>query len=170
MYILRKLKVQWPEVFFQALQMLALLFKERSPSKCLFSIMHYLGWSGRFQMLVCFGFFGLLQSFISLNLKACKFSLYVSKNTRDLENEADQIPERACTSKLPTWNQKARGETIYPKPTVDVIVSKNKLEETKTKEFILSFTRQEIRSCTTVQRRKRFKQAIRNIKPSNGSC
>lgn len=56
-----------------------------------------------------------------------------------------------------------------PKPTVDVIVSKNKLEETKTKEFILSFTRQEIRSGTTVQRRKRFKQAIRNIKPSNGS-
>lgn len=121
-------------------------------------------------MLVCCGFFGLLQSFISLNLKACKCSLYVSKNTRDLENEADQIPERACTSKLPTWNQKARGETIYPKPTVDIIVSKNKLEETKTKEFILSFTRQEIRSCTTVQRRKRFKQAIRNIKPSNGSC
>lgn len=56
-------------------------------------------------MLVCCGFFVLLQSFISLNLKACKFSLYVSKNTRDLENEADQIPERACTSKLPTWNQ-----------------------------------------------------------------
>ena len=95
---------------------------------------------------------------------------YMCPNTLDLENEADQIPERACTSKLPTWNQKARGETIYPKPTVDVIFSKNKLEETKTKEFILSFTRQEIRSGTTVQRRKRFKQVIRNIKPSNGSC
>ena len=38
----------------------------------------------------------------------------------------------------------------------------------ETKGFILSFTRQEIMQCTTVQRSKKFKQAIRDINPQMG--
>ena len=64
-------------------------------------------------------------------LKACKFSLYGSQNTKDLENEADQILEQACTSKRQTWYQKDCGETIYPQPCMDVVVSKTKLEDIK---------------------------------------
>ena len=77
-------------------------------------------------------------------LKACKFSLYGSQNTK--EREGDHIPERACTSKLQTWHQKGRGETIYPQPVMDVVVSKPnwEIQNVETKEFILSFTKPEI--------------------------
>ena len=59
------------------------------------------------------GSLGYCNHSLALMLKACKFSPYGSQ-TKDLENEADQIPEQACTSKLQTWHQKGRGETIYP--------------------------------------------------------
>ena len=60
------------------------------------------------------GSLGYCNHSLALMLKACKFSLYGSQNTKDLENESDQIPGQACTSKLQTWHQKGRGETIYP--------------------------------------------------------
>lgn len=41
------------------------------------------------------------------------------------------FPDQPCTSKLLTWHQKGPGETIYPQPTMDVVVSKTKLEETR---------------------------------------
>ena len=68
---------------------------------------------------------------LALMLKACKFSLYWYQNTKDLENEPDQSPDQPCTSKLQTWHQKGRGETIYPQPIMNVVVSKTKLEDTK---------------------------------------
>ena len=46
------------------------------------------------------GSLGYCNHSLALMLKACKFSLYESQNTKDLENEADQIPEQACTSQF----------------------------------------------------------------------
>ena len=77
------------------------------------------------------GSLGYCNHSLALMLKACKFSLYGSQNTKDLENEGDQIPERACSSKLQTWHQKGRRETIHPQPVMDVVVSKTKLEDSK---------------------------------------
>ena len=112
---------------------------------------------------------GYCNHSLTLMLKACKFSLYGSQNSEDLENEADQIPDQACTSKLQTWHQKGRGETIYPQLWMWLSQKPNwRIQNVKTKGFILSFTRQEIMQCTTVQRSKKFKQAIRDINPQMG--
>ena len=46
------------------------------------------------------GALGYCNHSLALMLKACKFSLYGSQNTKDLENEPDQSPDQPCTSKL----------------------------------------------------------------------
>ena len=53
---------------------------------------------------------------LALMLKMCKFSLFESKSTLDLVNNADQNPEAACTSRLQAWHRKGRGDTIVPQP------------------------------------------------------
>ena len=45
------------------------------------------------------GALGYCNHSLALMLKACKFSLYGSQNTKDLENEPDQSPDQPCTSK-----------------------------------------------------------------------
>ena len=77
-------------------------------------------------------------------LKACKFSLYGSQSTKDLESEGDQIPERACTSKLGIQKVAVKQSILsllwmplFQKPDW-------RIQNEEKKEFILSFTRQEI--------------------------
>ena len=116
------------------------------------------------------GSLGYCNHSLALMLKACKFSLYGSQNTKDLENEADQIPEQACTSKLQTWHQKGRGETIYPQPVMDVVVSKTKLEDTKRGNEGIHSLLYEARNNTMYNsaEEQKFKQEIRDINPQMG--
>ena len=74
---------------------------------------------------------GYCNHSLALMLKICKFSLFESKSTEDLVNDADQNPEEACTSRLQTWHRKGRGDTIVPQPVMDVIVKKTKLSDTE---------------------------------------
>lgn len=116
------------------------------------------------------GSLGYCDHSVAIMLKA--FSLYGSKNAYDLQNEADQIPEQACTSKLQTWRQKGRGETIFPQPEMDVVVSKPKLEDTKRGNEGIRSLLYEARKiqCTAVQRSKTSSRQSDWYKPSNGSC
>ena len=117
------------------------------------------------------GALGYCNHSLALMLKACKFGLYGSQNTKDLENEPDQSPDQPCTSKLQTWHQKGRGETIYPQPLMDVVVSKTKLEDTKRGNegihSLLYETRNNVVYRSTEE--QNFKEAVR-YKPSNGAC
>ena len=103
-------------------------------------------------------------------LKACKFSLYGSTNTKDLENEPDQSPDQPCTSKLQTWHQKGRGETIYPQPIMDVVVSKTKLEDTKRGNEGIHSLLYEARNNVVYRstEEQNFKQAVRDKNPRKG--
>ena len=49
---------------------------------------------------------GYCNHALALMLKICKYSLYESKSTLDLHNEADQNSTEACTSRLQTWHRK----------------------------------------------------------------
>ena len=65
----------------------------------------------------------------ALMLKLCKFSLFESKSTQDLVNDADQNPEEACISRLQTWHRKGRGDTIVAQLTCyGYNCQKNKIE------------------------------------------
>ena len=116
------------------------------------------------------GSLGYCNHSLALKLKACKFSLYGSQNTKDLENESDQIPGQACTSKLQTWHQKGRAETIYPRPIMDVVISKTKLEDTKRGNDGIRSLLYEARNNVvyTGTEEHKFKEAIRRINPPMG--
>lgn len=90
--------------------------------------------------------------------------------TLKTENEADQIPEQACTSKLQTWHQKGRGETIYPQPIMDVVVSKTKLEDTKRGNEGVHSLLYEARNNVVYNstEEQKFKKVIRDINPQMG--
>ena len=81
---------------------------------------------------------GYCNHVLALMFKACKFSLYDSKKTDDLNQENDENPDLACTSQLQRWHAKGCGENIHPKPVMEVTVSKTKLDETKTREGVKS--------------------------------
>ena len=68
----------------------------------------------------------------ALMLKLCKFSLYEAKTTRDLQKDADENPQVACTSQLQSWNKKGGGENIVAQPVMEVVVKKAKLDEPST--------------------------------------
>ena len=74
---------------------------------------------------------GYCNHSLALMLKLCKFSLFESKSTQDLVNDADQNPEEACTSRLQTWHRKGRGDTIVAQPVMDIIVKKTKLSDSE---------------------------------------
>lgn len=116
------------------------------------------------------GSLGYCSHSLALMLKDCKFSLYGSQNTKDLENETDQIPEQASTSKLQTWHPKGRCETIYPQPVMDVVVSKTKLEDTKRGNEGIHCLLYEARNNAMYNNavEKKFKQAIRDLNPQMG--
>ena len=112
---------------------------------------------------------GYCSHSLAFMLKACKFSLYGSQNTKDLENEGDQIPERACTSKLQTWHQKGRGETVYSQPVMDVVVSKTKLDTKRGNKGIHSLLYEARNNAMyNSAEEQKFKQAIRDINPQMG--
>ena len=116
------------------------------------------------------GSLGYCNHSLALMLKACKFSRYGSQNANDLENEADQIPEQACNSKLQTWHQKGRSETIYSQPVMDVVVSKTKLEDTKRGNEGIHSLLYEARNNVLYNsaEEKQIKQAIRDINRQMG--
>ena len=70
------------------------------------------------------GNLGYCNHVLALIFKACKFSLYDSKKTDDLNQENDEHPNLACTSQLQRWYAKGRGENIHPQPLLEVTVSK----------------------------------------------
>ena len=68
---------------------------------------------------------GYCNHSLAFMLKLCKLSLFESKSTQDLVNDADQNPEEACTSRLQTWHRKGRGDTIVDQPVMDINAKKN---------------------------------------------
>jgi len=70
--------------------------------------------------------------------KACKFSLFDSQKTGDLNDDDDEQPNLACTSQLQRWHMKGRSDNISPRPVMEVTVSETKLDETKTREGVKS--------------------------------
>ena len=79
---------------------------------------------------------GYCNHVLALMFKGCKFRLYDSQATDDLDNEDDEQPNLACASQLQRWHAKGRGENIHPQPVMEVTVSKTKLNETKTREGV----------------------------------
>ena len=58
-------------------------------------------------------------------LTMCKYSLYESKSTLDLHDDADQDSKETCTSKLQTWHRKGTGVN-FPDLTISITVLLNK--------------------------------------------
>ena len=84
-------------------------------------------------------------------LKMCKFSLFESKSTLDLVNDADQNPEEACTSRLQTCHRKGRGDTTVPQPVMDIIVKrKTKLSDNEKQREGINCLLYEARNNVTV--------------------
>ena len=81
---------------------------------------------------------GYCNHVLALMFKACKFSLYDSQKTDDLNQENDEQPDLACTLQLQRWHAKGRGDNIHPQPVMEVTVSKTKLDETKTRKGVKS--------------------------------
>ena len=113
---------------------------------------------------------GYCNHSLALMLKICKFSLFESKSTEDLVNDADQNPEEACTSRLQTWHRKGSGDTIVPQPVMDVIVKKAKLSDTEKQGKGINCLLYEARNNVTVleAEERTFKDTLRNIKPKMG--
>ena len=65
---------------------------------------------------------GYCNHTLALMLKICKYSLFESKTTEDIQDESDENPSLACTSKLQTWHKRGRGNSIHPQPVMDVVV------------------------------------------------
>ena len=75
---------------------------------------------------------GFCNHISALMLKVCKFTLFESKTTKDLQEENDENPALACTSQLQKWNKKGGGENIVPQPVMEVNVKKTKLDDPST--------------------------------------
>lgn len=72
---------------------------------------------------------GLCNHVLALMLKLCKFSLDACSDTKQLNSEDDMNPSMACTSSLQLWHKKGRGDKITPKPIIEVMVKKTKLDD-----------------------------------------
>uniref|UniRef100_A0A6P8IVU1 Uncharacterized protein LOC116305611 n=1 Tax=Actinia tenebrosa TaxID=6105 RepID=A0A6P8IVU1_ACTTE len=72
---------------------------------------------------------GLCNHVLALMLKLCKFSLYACNDIKDLDSEDDVDPHVACTSNLQVWHKTGRGDKITPKPIMEVMVKKPKLDD-----------------------------------------
>ena len=66
---------------------------------------------------------------LALLMKICKLSLYGCKDVRELEEEDDMQPTKACTSTLQLWHRKGRNDAIYPQPVIEISVKKTKLDD-----------------------------------------
>lgn len=91
------------------------------------------------------GSLGYCNHSLALMLKACKFSLYGSQNTKDLEREGDQIPEHAPQNFKLGIKKVAVKPSILSQLWMSLFQKPNReIQNVEMKEFILSFTRQEI--------------------------
>ena len=54
----------------------------------------------------------------------CKYSLYDSKTTDALKNEADKNEAVPCTSQLQAWHKRGRWDNIPPQPVMDLVIEK----------------------------------------------
>lgn len=77
-----------------------------------------------------------LALMLALMLKICKYSLFESKTTEDLQGECDENQSLACTSKLQSWHKRGLGDSIHPQPVVDVIVTKVRSDDEKSAKGI----------------------------------
>ena len=116
------------------------------------------------------GMTGYCNHPLALMLKLCKFSLFESKSTQDLVNDADQNPEEACTSRLQTWYRKGRGDTIVAQPVMDIIVKKTKLSDSEKQGEGINCLLDEARNNVTVQQaeERTFKDTLRKVNPKMG--
>ena len=108
---------------------------------------------------------GYCNHTLAPRLKICKYSLFESKTTEDLQDESDENPSLACTSKLQSWHKRGRGDSIHPQPVMDVIVTKRKPHDEKSAKGV---------RCQLYEARKipqhsieeeKFKKAIASINP-----
>ena len=112
---------------------------------------------------------GYCNHVLALMFKACKFSLYDSKNTDDLNQENDENPDLACTSQLQRWHAKGRGENIHPQPVMEVTVSKTKLDETKTREGVKSLLYEaRTNPIHDLKAEEKLKKTLQGINPQFG--
>jgi len=75
---------------------------------------------------------GFCNHILALMMQICKFTLYESKNTKDLNGEQDMTPKLACTSSRQMWHKVGRSENIHPQPVMDLLVKKTKLNDSTT--------------------------------------
>ena len=112
---------------------------------------------------------GYCNHVLALMFKGCKFSLYDSQATDDLDNEDDEQPNLACTSQLQRWHAKGCGENIYPQPVMEVTVSKTKLDETKTREGVKSLLYEaRMKPTHDLQAEADLKETLQGINPQFG--
>ncbi|XP_078364151.1 uncharacterized protein LOC144648490 [Oculina patagonica] len=112
---------------------------------------------------------GYCNHTLALLLKICKYSLFESKTTEDLNDELDENPALACTSKLQSWHKRGRGDSIHPQPVMDLVVTKIKPDDEKSDKPVLCQL-YEARKITKpdVSEEERFKKAIAAINPKMG--
>ena len=79
---------------------------------------------------------GYCNHTLALMLKICKYSLFESKTTEDLQDECDENPSLACTSKLQSWHKRGRGDSIHPHSVMVFIVTKVKPDDEKSAKGI----------------------------------
>ena len=112
---------------------------------------------------------GYCNHVLALMFKGCKFSLYDSQATDDLDNEDDEQPNLACTSQLQRWHAKGCGKNIYPQPVMEVTVSKTKLDETKTREGVKSLLYEaRMKPTHDLQAEADLKETLQGIDPQFG--
>ena len=112
---------------------------------------------------------GYCNHTLALMLKICKYSLFGSKTTEDLQDECDENPSLACTSKLQSWHKRGRGDSIHPQPVMDVIVTKVKPDDEKSAKGIRCQL-YEARKIPqhNIEAEEKFKRAIASINPKMG--
>ena len=100
----------------------------------------------------------------ALVLKICKYSLSESKTTEDLRDESDENPSLACTSKLQSWHERGRGDSVHPQPVIDLVVTKIKPDDEKSDKAVLCQLYEAPKiTKPDVSDKEKFKQAIGEI-------
>ena len=102
-------------------------------------------------------------------MKICKYSLFESKTTEDLNDELDENPSLACTSTLQTWHKRGRGDSIHPQPEMDFVVAKIKPDDEQSGKAI-SCQLYEARKKTKIDitEEEKFKNEVAAINPNMG--
>ena len=112
---------------------------------------------------------GYCNHTLALMLKICKYALFESKTTEDLNDELDENPSVACTSTLQTWHKRGRGDSIHPQPVMDLVVAKIKPDEEQCGKAI-SCQLYEARKKTKIDitEEEKFKNEVAAINPNMG--